>query len=246
MPQASSLVDALSATFSAVGVDPRSWALGFARAVPAVTLVPAFGLAAVPVPTRLVLGLSLGLCVAPALAGRVDASSLFVVALAREVLVGLPVALLAALSMYVAVMAGGLIDDLRGGRESVTLPVLPEQLPPVSALLGLLSAIAFLETGGAARVVSSLSMPALSGRFAWSGVVAAFAGAVDLALAIAAPLAVACVLLEAASALIVRAAAPAFIAPVLAPVKSIALLAVLALVLERLTELLALLARASP
>jgi hypothetical protein len=53
------------------------------------------------------------------------------------------------------------------------------------------------------------------------------------------------VLLETASALIARAATPAFIGPVLAPLKSVALLGVLALVLERIAELLALVARGS-
>lgn len=238
-----SILDALTGAFTAAGVDPRAWALGFARAIPTVTLVPAFGLSAVPAQTRLVLGLSLGLCIAPALAARTDSSGIFVVAMGREAFAGLPVAMMAALAMYVATMAGGLIDDLRGGRESVSLPVLPEQLPPVSVLFGLLASLAFLELGGAGRVVSALASPVLAARFSWLSVVQAFAGSVDLAFAIAAPLAVACVLLEAASALIARAATPAFIGPVLAPLKSVALLGVLALVLERIAELLALVAR---
>jgi type III secretory pathway component EscT len=241
-----SLLDALSAVFVANGVDPRAWALGFARATPAVTLVPAFGLGAVPPPTRLVLGLSFGLCIAPALTGRVSDGGPLVVALGREALIGLPVALLASLSIYVATMAGGLVDDLRGGRESVTLPALPEQLPPVAVLFGLLASLAFLETGGAARVAGALGSPLLSARFSWLSVVQAFAGSVDLAFAIAAPLVVASVVLETASALIARAATPAFIGPVLAPLKSIALLGILALVLERLTELLAILSRSVP
>lgn len=238
-----SVLDALTAAFAAAGVEPRAWALGFARAIPSVTLVPAFGLTAVPAPTRLALGLALGLCIAPALAGRADSGGIFVIAMGREALVGLPVALMAALVTYVATMAGGLIDDLRGGRESVALPVLPEQLPPVSVLFGLLAALAFLELGGAARVVGALASPTVGARFSWLSVVQAFAQSVDLAFALAAPLAVACVLLEAASALIARAATPAFIAPVLAPLKSLALLGVLALVLERVVELLALVAR---
>lgn len=238
-----SVFDALTGALAAAGVEPRAWALGFARAIPSVTLVPAFGLSAVPAPTRLVLGLALGLCIAPALAGRADSAGIFVVAMGREALLGLPVALMAALATYVATMAGGLIDDLRGGRESVTLPVLPEQLPPVSVLFGLLASLAFLELGGAARVVGALASPLLEARFSWLTVVQAFAGSVELAFAIAAPLAVACVLLEAASALIARAATPAFIGPVLAPLKSVALLGVLALVLERIAELLALVAR---
>jgi hypothetical protein len=57
---------------------------------------------------------------------------------------------------------------------------------------------------------------------------------------------VAAVVLEAASALIARAATPAFIGPVLAPLKSVALLGVLAVVFERIAELLVLLVAVSP
>ena len=241
-----SLLQALTAVFAENGVDPRAWALGLARATPAVTLVPAFGLGAVPAPTRLVLGLALGLCIAPALSGEVATGGPFVVALVRESFVGLPVALLASLAIYVAAMAGGLVDDLRGGRESVTLPALPEQLPPVAVLFALLASIAFLETGGAARVAGALSSPLLSARFSWTALTQAFSASVALAFAIAAPLAVASVLLEAASALIARAATPAFIGPVLAPLKSVALLGILALLFERISELLAIVARAAP
>jgi len=239
-----SLLDALTAAFAAGGVDPRAWALGFARAAPAVTLVPAFGLSAVPPQTRLTLGLALGLCIAPALAGEVSSGGPLLLALGREAFVGLPVALLASLSIYVAAMAGGLVDDLRGGRETVTLPALPGELPPVAVLFSLLASIAFLETGGAARVASALASPLLSPRFSWSAVAQAFAGSVELAFAIAAPLAVASVLLEAASALIARSATPAYVGPVLAPLKSVALLGILALVFERIAELLVLVSRA--
>ena len=242
LPPTADLFDALAAVFAQNGIDPRAWALGFARATPAVTLVPAFGLSAVPAQTRLVLGLSLGLCIAPALAqGQGSGLQLpFVVAFAREALIGLPVALLASLSVYVATMAGGLIDDLRGGKETVTLPALPDPMPPVAVLFGLLAAVAFLETGGAARVAGALATPMVVGA-SWSTVSRAFAGSVELAFAIAAPMAVASVLIETASALIARAATPASIGPVLAPLKSVALLGMLALVLERVAELLALL-----
>jgi len=233
-----SLADVWTAVFAESGVDPRAWALGLARATPAVTLIPAFGLSAVPVPTRLVLGLSLGLCIAPALSETASSPGPLLVAMSREALVGLPVAVLGALAIYVAMTAGGLIDDLRGGKESVTLPALPDPLPPVAVLFALFASVVFLETGGAARVASALSAPLLSARFSWPAVVQALAGSVELAFAIAAPLAVASVLLETASALIARAATPAFVGPVLAPLKSVVLLGILALVFERIAELL--------
>jgi type III secretory pathway component EscT len=241
-----SLVEALGAVFAESSVEPRAWALGLARATPAVTLIPAFGLSAVPVATRLVLGLSLGLCVAPALSEIASHEGSLVVALGREALLGLPVALLASLSIYVAATAGGLVDDLRGARESVTLPVLPEPLPPVGVLFALLGALAFLQTGGAARVAAALASPVLDTRFAWPVVIRALAGSVELAFAIAAPLAVASVIVETAGALVARAATPAFIGPLLAPLKSVLLLGVLALVFERITELLSGVAAASP
>jgi flagellar biosynthesis protein FliR len=240
-----SLLDALGAVFMANGLEPRAWALGLARATPAVTLVPAFGLGAVPVQTRLVLGLSLGACIAPAL-GATSSSSPLLLAMAAEALRGLPVALLASLAVYVAMTAGGLVDDLRGAKESITLPALPEQLPPVATLFALLASMAFLETGGAARVAAALGQPLPIEPSAFSSVVRAFASSFDLAFAIAAPLVVASVVLETASALIARAATPAFIGPVLAPLKSLALLGVLALVLERVAELLAVVGRAYP
>jgi type III secretory pathway component EscT len=238
-----SLFDGLVAAMAENGIEPRAWALGFARAMPAVTLVPAFGLGAIPPQARLVLGLSLGLCLAPALSGSVHTEAPLLIALLREALSGLPVALLAALAIHVAIMAGGLVDDLRGGRESVNLPALPEQLPPVAVAFGLLASVAFLETGGASRVAAVLATPVVPARFSWTAVARGFAGSVDLAFAIAAPVAVASVLVETASALVARAATPAFIGPVLAPLKSVALLGVLALVLERMAELVALLAQ---
>jgi hypothetical protein len=60
-----------------------------------------------------------------------------------------------------------------------------------------------------------------------------------VALAIAAPVLAASIVVELASALIARAATPAFIQPLLAPLRSLVLLAVAALALDRMVELLA-------
>jgi len=51
-----------------LGVDLRGWALAWARVTPALTLVPAFGLNALPAPTRAALGLALAVSIAPSLA----------------------------------------------------------------------------------------------------------------------------------------------------------------------------------
>lgn len=236
------LLDALSTVFAQWGIEPRALAVGFARAAPAVTLVPALGLGAVPPQTRLALGLGLGACIAPALGGPA-ADGPLLLALARAVWHGLPVAVMASLVMYVAAMAGGVIDDLRGARDTVSLPALPEPMPPTAVLFTLLSVIAFLETGGAARVAKVLSVVTLPPHLGWAGVAQTLAGSVELAFALSAPLFVATLLLETASALIARAATPAFIGPLLSPLKSLALLGVLALMLDRIAELLVILSR---
>jgi hypothetical protein len=70
--------------------------------------------------------------------------------------------------------------------------------------------------------------------------------AIEVAVAVAAPLVGASIVLELANALIARAASPAFILPLLAPIRSVALLAVAALLLDRMLELLAILAASTP
>jgi type III secretory pathway component EscT len=73
------------------------------------------------------------------------------------------------------------------------------------------------------------------------GAIANLSGGVEVALAVATPLLVASMVVEVASSLVARAASPAFIQPLLAPLRSIVLLGVTALVLERMLELIALL-----
>jgi type III secretory pathway component EscT len=68
--------------------------------------------------------------------------------------------------------------------------------------------------------------------------VAILARGIEVAVAIAAPIVVVSVVVEVGSALVARAAAPAFVQPLLAPLRSVAILAVLAVVFERVVELL--------
>src|SRR5262249_53913072 len=120
--------------------------LGWARALPAVTLVPAFGLGAIPAPVRAALGLSIGLCIAPAREPLTRAPDMpFALAFAEELAKGLPVALLAALALWTAAMVGGLTDNLRGGRETLALPNVDADDTPLGALLSMLVSILFLE-----------------------------------------------------------------------------------------------------
>jgi type III secretory pathway component EscT len=255
--------------FAREGVDLASLGLAWARVTPAVTLVPAFGLRAVPGPGRAVLALGFAACIVPAVAlaqtGRSSAlegspggESWLVMALA-EVLRGLPVALAAAIPLWAATMAGGVADALRGSQETASAPTVEGRASPLGVPLSLLASAIFLQTGGPARVAAALaSLPpagpgvgAIGGMGAIGGIgatgVAGLALAVahdltagiSLAVALGAPLLAASVVIEVAGALIARAASPAQIHALLAPVRALGILGVLAVVIDRIADALA-------
>ena len=62
--------------FAASGVDLAALGLAWARVIPTVMIVPAFGLRALPVPARAVLGLALAASIFPALAPVASSTSL--------------------------------------------------------------------------------------------------------------------------------------------------------------------------
>jgi type III secretory pathway component EscT len=237
MPDLSEALDALR---DLVGMSVGPWLVGWARALPVVLLVPAFGLGGVGVPIRVVLSLGMAACVAPGLGPVSMAGMPLWLVVAREAALGLPVALATAATLWAAVMAGGVVDTLRGTRDGSELAVLDEPSSPFGVLFGLLAALGFLETGGAERLARALGEPRVQATFA----VAAerLSDSVGIAVALAAPLLVGSVLLELGSALVARAASPAYVAPLLAPLRALGVLMIAWLVLDRVAELCVLLA----
>jgi type III secretory pathway component EscT len=193
--------------------------------------------AAVWVRPRVALGLALAVSVSPTMAPP-DPRGL-VPSLVRELVTGLPVAVTAATALWVATMAGGLIDNLRAARESVALPNVEGGSSPTGALLSMLVALVFLQSGGPARVVAAVATAAPPGRGIALEVAATLTAGISLAVAVAAPLVAVALVVEVASALVARAASPAFVQPMLAPLRAVVILGVLAVVLERIVELLA-------
>ncbi|HTQ05381.1 MAG TPA: flagellar biosynthetic protein FliR [Polyangiaceae bacterium] len=222
------------------GADPRAYALAWARVLPMVVLVPAFGLSGVATPIRVTLALGMAGAIAPALHVVPALGLPLWLECLREALRTTPLALGTAAILWAAVMAGGLADNLRASRESVELPVLDDSTTPFGALLGLAVALGFLETGGTERIVSALAEPRLHASFA----VAAerLAACVGIAVGVAAPLVAASVLIELSAALVARSASPAYVAPVLAPLRSLGVLFVVWIALDRMVELLVVLA----
>jgi len=228
-----------------LGVDSLElsrWALGWARLTPVVVIVPAFGLRAVPGPMRVVLALCLAIAIAPALHPAVE-SGPWGVRLLAEFVRGIPVAIVAAMSLWIASMAGGLADNLRGGQETSALPIVEPNSTPTGALLTLLVAIAFLQGGGASQAAAAVARAAPVATGGLISLAQTLSSGVAVAVAVAAPLVAVALVVEVASALIARAASPAFLLPTLAPLRTLALLGATAITLDRMVEFLVLLQR---
>jgi type III secretory pathway component EscT len=232
--------------FSRSGVDLAALGLAWARAMPAVTLVPAFGLRALPAPARGVMALAFAAAVFPALA-PVAASSTTpwpVLALV-EVARGLPVAVAAAVPLWAATMAGGVADALRGSQETPSLPTVEGRATPLGVPLSLLASAIFLATGGPARVVKALALHPV-GPHPLLAAADDLVGGIGLAVALGGPLLAAAVVIEIAAALVARAASPAQVHALLAPLRALGTLAVMAVVLERVATALARAVEAAP
>jgi flagellar biosynthetic protein FliR len=224
----------------------QSLGLAWARFAPTLAIVPAFGLKALPVPARGILGIALAAGIYPALTPIVDLRPLpwFVLAL-EQIVLGIPVALAAAIPLWAATMAGGLVDSLRGVQDGTGLAVVEgNKATPLAILLSLLASVVFLATGGPARIASALATTTLSAHPLLAASHALVAG-IGLAVALGAPLLAAAVVLELAFALVARAASPSQVHALLAPLRALGLLAVVAIVLDRIADLVAIAVRAS-
>ncbi len=229
----STVVDA----FTASGVDLAALGLAWARVMPTVTIVPAFGLRALPIPARAVLGLALAASIFPALSAQASPASMshvpWVLLAVGEIVRGLPIALAAAIPLWAATMAGGLVDALRGASDMTSAPTVEGRATPLGVPLSLLACAIFLGTGGPSRVVGALATREVGAH----PVLAAandLVGGIGLAIALGGPLLAAAVVIEIAAALVARAASPAQIHALLAPLRALGVLGVMAIVLERL------------
>jgi type III secretory pathway component EscT len=246
-------------------VNPRSWddgrvatplpspqelqsiGLAWARVSPAIAIVPAFGLKALPTPARGILALAIAAGIYPALApvtvAHPDAPWLLLAF--EQMVTGLPIAVAAAVPLWAATMAGGLLDNLRGASDGAGSPAVEGRASSFGILLSLFASAAFLATGGAARVASALATTELPAHPLLAASQDLVAG-ITLAVAVGAPLLAAAVVLEVTFALVARAASPAQIHALLAPLRALGLLAVVAIVIDRIGALLAAAGHASP
>jgi flagellar biosynthesis protein FliR len=238
-PAVPTVVGTVAEAFARSDVDLGAFGLAWARVMPAVTIVPAFGLRALPTAARAVMGLAFAAAVFPALVPEASTSSQpwAVLALA-EVARGVPVALAAAVPLWAATMAGGVADALRGSQDAPRVPVVEGAATPLGVPMSLLASAIFLATGGPAHVVAALALHPVGAHPVLAAADDLVAG-IGLAVALGGPLLAAAIVLEIAGALVARAAAPAQVHALLAPLRALGTLAVMAVVLERMATALA-------
>ena len=202
-----------------------------ARVVPSVVLIPAFGLGLVPLPIRFAILLSLGATLAPAvgLHGATTPQELIV-----ELLWGIPVALVASVGLWAAMMAGGAIDQFRTGAGRVA----NQDSSPIGLLLSLLAAGIFLEGGGATKVAWVLARPLAPLAQPLTQATFVVASGIELALLLASPVIFASFLFEMATVLWISPRQVSAWQGALRPLSALMVLGVLALSLEGLATTL--------
>lgn len=222
-----------------LGVSWQHLLLAWARVLPLVTIVPAFGSRLMPAPARAVFGLGVALLLLPTVTARVAldeaAGSAWVLGVVRELAAGLPIALATGGLLWAAMMAGGLVDDLRGASQQQSL-VLSDARTPLGALLGLFATWAFLELGGVESALGALL--AAPSHDPLLGAASDLVSALQITFALCAPVVCISVVWEATGALIARAASPAHVQSLLAPLRALVVLGGLAVVLPAVFELL--------
>ncbi|MBN1606938.1 MAG: flagellar biosynthetic protein FliR [Polyangiaceae bacterium] len=239
MRGAADLFGSVRAALALTEGELENWMIAWARFVPTVTLVPAFGLRALPAAARVVLGLALSAAVAGVVRPTFCAGP-WALQMLAELMSGLPVAVSAAVALWTATMAGGVMDDLRASRQVSALPNVESGATVSGALFAMLAALVFLQSGGAARVASSLAHVDSDLRYPLMSAARQLAAGIELAVAVATPIVICAIVVEVAGALIARAATPAAIERLLAPLRSVVLLAASALLLDRMVALVVL------
>jgi len=139
-------------------------ALGGARILPVLWLVAPLGGPRLPATVRVGFALLLALVAAPALVATAGAGGLddvsvlrFMLLLAREIVVGLCLGLVASAAFRAAEVAGRLGDSLRGANVAeILVPTAEERASPLGVLYLLLATIVFFQIGGVPRLGDSL------------------------------------------------------------------------------------------
>lgn len=201
--------------------------------MPSVLLVPAFGLAALPLLARAAFALLLAATVTPALSTGLTPEPVTVRALLEQALIGLPVAVSAASALWAATMTGNVIDSLRGVQTLAPFAGVDSEATPLGVLLSLAASLGFLLLGGPAALLTALARAQPPAQASLLPVALGIAQGINVAVLLAAPLLAIALLCELASALIQRALRAGTLESVLAPARALVIVLFTALLLDR-------------
>jgi flagellar biosynthesis protein FliR len=228
------LLDAVLRELAAAGIEPLGWLLSWARLVPSLLLIPAFGLQSFPIVLRIGFAFILAAVVAPTLPPVSPGAGPWLATAALEAARGVPVALAVAGAVWSAGMAGNLIDELRGGRAGPRILLADDTpLSPMGTVLSLLGVIAFLQLGGPARLADALAAAQPLGHQDLRSVALTLARSIQFAVALAGPLLALVPFLQLGRALVTRSARPLSVGALLSPLEALAVLGLVALLLDR-------------
>ncbi len=185
----------------------------FARALPAAVIVPAWGLTGEALSTRLLVAACLALPIAPALGDEPPWLSLAH---------GVPIAIVAALPLWLGRVHGAISDALVGTKG------------PFSQLSSVLVALLFFASGAPARVSDALMLGAHIGGA--GRILTSVTAGLAIAVHVAGPLIASSVAWTALEAATRRATGDGTLAEVAAGVKRLALLAVAAVTMDRTVD----------
>jgi type III secretory pathway component EscT len=241
----------LDAVLAELHGEPRSllgWGVAWARVMPTLFVVPAFGLGVLPPPLRAAMALGLAVGIAPALSPVAVFSPLpWPALLAAEALRGLPIALSAAISLWVAVIAGGVADTAgRASRFVREGGPIDRRATPFATLLGLGAAIVFLENGSAARLVARLADEPPFATAALAHAALDLAAGIGLGASIGAPLLVAALGIDVANGIVARERASLSVEELFAALRTLVVLVATAALLDRMVEAAVLLSPGRP
>lgn len=227
------LVASLLEALARSGIDPKAWAAAWARLLPSVLLIPAFGLRGLPALGRVLFGFFLAGAVAPALGPIAGDDGAWLGVLGRELGAGLPVAVSTAAALWAATMTGDLVDELRDG-EAVSSDGALDARGPLGVLFTLATSAAFLSLGGPARLADALSAAEPLGASHASSVAISLVRGIYAAIVVAAPLLAAAACFDVFRALLARLSKPASLVSAVAPLRSLVLVVLTALLLDHM------------
>jgi type III secretory pathway component EscT len=220
-----------------------AWLLAAARAVPVAWAIPALGGVSLPTAIRLAIGLGFALLCLPAMGLHPATRDLLVwgVLLSREMLVGVSLAFVCSCMFHAAESAGQLIDVVRGANlTSYESPTSNERQSPLALLMLLLTAVAFFQIGGPGHVGWALQRSYEAIPLAWDHPILPTQGAamtamtasaklLESAISLSAPILVAALLADLVLGIVGRSVPELSMPSAGAPLKSVAVIAVLLL-----------------